>query len=164
MDIQSHQLPPPGFLEKGDWLGYRHFSLTSLMTHQCTGGDVTHSAVYLGNGLVVTSLNDTGVGIYLMDQCGLVMVRRPVGDVEFVAADANYKTNMKGLPYGWLDCLKVKFPDLPDDSNGENCSHSSAEYYRGGKLLLFGEDANLQTITPRDIQITASLKTVWKAI
>lgn len=163
MDTVSNQLPPPGFLLKGDWLGYRHFSLMSLMIHQCTGGCVTHSAVYLGNGLVITSLNDTGVGIYQMDVTGLVMVRRPVGAIDFEAADVNYHANMKGLPYGWLDCLKDKYPDLPDDSNGENCSHSSAEYYRGGGLFLFGEDANLQIITPRDIQLTPALKTVWKA-
>ena len=148
-------------LQPGDWLGYHHHDVIAEAIHIRTGG-ITHSAVYHGDGKVITSLGG-GVNIYPIDSTGLAIVRRPVAIFPIESADKQFEENMRGLPYGVWDCLKDAFPDLSDSSEGMNCSHTSAQYYVYGGLFLFASDYDLKTITPRDFQIVSDslLKTVY---
>ena len=155
----------PDDLQSGDFLGYHHKdSVIAGAIHLCTGGRLTHAAVYRGHGVVVTSLG-SGVNYYDYDPSGLVMVRRPMGMFVQPSADIEFEANMRGLPYGIWDCIRDAFPDVPDSSKGMNCSHTSAQYYLYGGLFLFASDFDLKAVTPRDFELVPDslLKTIWTA-
>jgi len=149
-------------LQPGDWLGYHHKSLLAEAIYLRTGGLATHCAVYCGNGRVVTSL-EHGVNYYPVDTDGLVIVRRPVVPFNDDLADSIFKSSIQGRPYGIWDCIKDTFPDIPDHSDGMNCSHSSAAYLIGGGVICFADDFDLSAITPRDFQLVPNtvLRTIW---
>lgn len=151
----------PQDLLPGDWLGYYHkLAIMSAAIYLRTGGHATHSAVYAGNGKVVTSLA-SGVNYYPIDLTGIVMVRRPVGVFDQARADQVFAATIQGKPYGIWDDIKDAFPDVPDKADGINCSHSSALYYWGGGIQCFAPDFDLRTITPRDMETTVALQIVW---
>ena len=156
----------PQDLQPGDWLGYHHKDLLSWPLSEAiylrTGGRATHSAVYRGHGVVVTSLVG-GVNYYDYDPTGLVIVRRPQKMFIQESANAEFDANMRGLGYGYLDCLKDLFPDAVSKLDTMNCSHASAQYYVYGGAFFFASDFPLNTVTPRDFELVPDelLKTVW---
>ena len=155
----------PSELRFGDWIGYRHKGdLMSEAIHLKTGGIATHSAVYHGDSIVVTSLAG-GVNYYPIDLTGIAIVRRLQVPFNLKKADDNFDATIRGMPYGIWDDLKDALPDLPDTSKGINCSHASVLYYFGGGVPLVASDFDLKTFTPRDFELVPDcyLRTIYVA-
>lgn len=145
----------------------------------CAGIDVVraatnskfgHVAVYIGNGVVVTSLTRQGVNFYDIAEgaAAIQCVRRPVelgstlgSDIRLKVAKDIFEQKWRGQPYGWGDCASDV--GLPNSGGGFNCSHTVAQFEEDASAPQFDPAYVKSRITPRDFELTNQSQIIWVA-
>jgi hypothetical protein len=141
----------PEDLLPGDILECAGDSVVRSYLNSDTGHTATYAGVVSGIPSVVTSLTETGVGLYPLTQGAqnIVHIRRPSWKFDIDKAMASFESNYKGKPYGWGDCANDV--GLPDFGGGWNCSHTSSQFLEDGGCPQFDLLFPKSKITPRDM-------------
>lgn len=149
----------PQDLIPGDILLCAGLDVVRMATHSAYG----HVAVYIGNGVVVTSLARSGVNFYDLTEGAqnILCVRRDRRAIDLKAANAAFEQKWRGQPYGWGDCAGDV--GLPNSGGGFNCSHTGAQYLEDALAPQFDPAYAKSRITPRDFELTNQSQIIWVA-
>lgn len=146
-------IPPD--LKPGHILGFAGEAIVRWETDGAAG----HVGVYVGDGMVLTSLTGTGVGIYPLAANGtLIWVREPDTAPDVPAGLAAIKP-LIGVPYGWCD--DIGDIGLPNSGKGINCSHITAVALEAMGTPQFDPTFNKAKITPAHFETSYESKQVW---
>lgn len=133
-------------LQPGDGIIYTGSALFDRIEEIKLGSDATHFEVYMGDGMVATSLLKTGVDIYPQCTDEVLRVIRPFNP--FDAADAMRKFNatIRFRPYGLKGLLNFTDNNVPD--NGIFCSQVGTEIFRSQGIEPFNELVEARKVAP----------------
>src|ERR1700761_7391141 len=141
-------------LRPGDILLCAGIEIVRLATNSLFG----HVAIYLGDGVVITSLTRSDVNYYDLTEGAqeILSVRRPKAPLDLTAARAAFEKSYRFKPYGWGDCAGDV--GLPNSGGGYNCSHISVQFLEDAGAPQFDPTFNKAKITPRDLPLSAASK------
>ena len=150
----------PSDLAPGDVLLYHGRSVFNVVTDLKTGGLVDHVEIYAGHGLSVAARSE-GFNFYNFEPIGLAKVRRPLQPFLQENADT-WLQPLRGIPYDEPGLLQ--FINIDASNNGFICSCGASYYLKMGHVLLFADDYPLVKISPRDMELTRELITIWSSV
>jgi hypothetical protein len=133
-------------LRPGDGIIYTGTTFFDDIEKVKLGSDATHFEVYVGRGLVVTSLMKPGVGIYSQSVDAMLAVIRPIQPFDISAALIRFNKTIHGLPYGTRGLLGFTDQNVADE--GLFCSQTGCEFYRGGGLEPFNSSIEARKVSP----------------
>jgi hypothetical protein len=141
-------------LQPGDGITYTGSTLFDEIEKIKLGSDATHSEVYIGHGLVVTSLAGPGVGIYNVCEDQIIQIERPIKPFNCEHAVEAFKKCLNGLPYGFDGLLN--FTDENVASVGMFCSQVKTCFFRSDGLEPFNKFVSHMKVAPRDYLYVSS--------
>jgi len=139
----------PADLVPGMILGFKGEAIVRWKTDGLAG----HVAVYIGDGNVITSLTNHGVGIYPLTIQGELVWIRGLHNIIKMDKALDWFKSVSGETYGWDDIAKVAgFSVHQSEDNTMDCSDTCAHFLEAGGCPQFDTLYDKGSITPRDFE------------
>ena len=147
----------------GDILLYEGKGFWAKVIKLKTGSRFSHCELYRGGGVSWASRDGEGVGAYLLRTEDLTAVYRPVGPLDWAAADAWFAT-VDGQGYDWVGLMATVFAKWQGRDNGKMfCSEFLVRVFRALAAPLFPTDVDADGVAPGDVPKSSRVLRVWRA-
>ena len=153
-------------LKRGDFLLYGakswHDIASQFVMRRTAFGYAVHVEIYDGDGISTASRNGIGVNKYLFRRADLISVRRAAQAWNYDAAFQWFISTAKGQKYDWLGLLCFTYAVKQGSPSHMFCSEYATNFAREGGLQLIRPGVSADTVTPNDIDRTATLNDLWR--
>lgn len=146
--------------QPGDILLYAPSGVFGWLIAIKTWNKVSHVETYLGNGLSAASRDGIGVATYPVRTNGLVMVRRPIRDLNMEAALA-WHNQCIGQKYDWKGILVFTLAVKNGSKDKMFCSEHATRFARQGGLEPFSRDYDADRVAPANFLTSGAYYTQW---
>lgn len=148
-------------LRPGDHLLYRGQGLWSRLIRLKTWSPVSHIEVYLGEGRVLASRENVGVGIFDLRTDELTHVLRPLRELDLVAGRQwLHHAKVLGQRYDWWGLLRF-FTIGKGKQDRQFCSELATRFDRACHFHPFHKDLDADLVDPGRFLVSPAFEHWW---